>query len=69
MRTPETVQKYLEGVEYPAFPPDLIGVAQDNDAPPNFLKLLRLLSVLPTATEFCHPDEVTEQLDRIKGLG
>ena len=66
MQTSENVQKYLEGVEYPAFPPDLIGVAQDNDALPNFLELL---SLLPTATEFRHPEEVTEQLDRIKGLG
>ena len=66
MQTSENVQKYLEGVEYPAFPPDLIGVAQDNDAPPIFLELL---NVLPTATEFRHPEEVTEQLNRIKGLG
>jgi hypothetical protein len=65
MRTAEDVRQYLEGVSYPAGPEDLLAAAQDNGAPPSFFALLGLL---PTAAEFYDPDEVAEQLERIKGL-
>jgi hypothetical protein len=65
MRTAEDVQHYLEGVNYPAIPEDLITAAQANGAPPIFFELLGLL---PTAAEFYNPGEVAEQLERLKGL-
>jgi hypothetical protein len=65
MRTAEDVQHYLEGVDYPAIPEDLIIAAQTNGAPPIFFELLGLL---PTGAEFYDPGEVAEQLERLKGL-
>ena len=65
MRTAEDVQHYLDGVDYPAIPEDLITAAQPNGAPPIFFELLGLL---PTAAEFYNPGEVAEQLERLKGL-
>ena len=66
MRTAEDVRYYLEGVNYPARPENLIAAAHANGAPLSFLEVLGLL---PTAVEFRHPDEVAEQLERLKGLG
>jgi hypothetical protein len=66
VRTAEGVRSYLEGLDYPARPQDLIVVAQDNEAPPDFIGLLGLL---PTAVEFYNPDEIVDQLERMEGLG
>lgn len=65
MITAEEVRQYLQGLEYPASPEDLIATAQNNAAPMIFLELLGLL---PTAVEFHNPDEVVEQLERLKRL-
>ncbi len=65
MRTAEGVRQYLKGTEYPARPEDLIAAAQANGAPLNFLDTVGLL---PTAVEFHNPNEVVEQLERLKGL-
>jgi hypothetical protein len=59
------VRKYLEGVAYPASPPDLIVAAQDSEAPPS---LMMLLSLLPSAVEFHNPEEIEDQLERMKVL-
>jgi hypothetical protein len=66
MRTAEDVRQYLKGVDYPAGPPELHVAGTQNDAPPSFVELLGLL---PTAAEFYDPDEVAEQLERMKSLG
>lgn len=65
MKISGDVRRYLKGVEYPADPQDLLVVAIRNDAPPLFVDLLGLL---PTAIEFHSPDEVVEQLERLRGL-
>lgn len=65
MRTAEDVRQYLEGVDYPAGPPELHVAATRNDAPPRFVELLGLL---PIAAEFYDPGEVAEQMERLKGL-
>jgi hypothetical protein len=65
MRTAEDVWQYLEGVDYPAGPPELHVAATQNGAPPSFIGLLGLL---PTAAEFYDLGEVAEQLERLKGL-
>jgi hypothetical protein len=65
MISTEDVRQYLEGVDYPAGPPELHVAATQNDAPPSFVELIGLL---PTAAEFHDPGEVAEQLERIKGL-
>jgi hypothetical protein len=64
MRTAEDVRQYLQGVDYPAGPPELHVAATQNGAPLSFIGLLGLL---PTAAEFYDPDEVAEQLERLKG--
>ena len=66
MRTAEDVRQYLEGLVYPAGPPELHVAATRNGAPPSFVELIGLL---PTAAEFHDPDEVAEQLERLKRLG
>ena len=66
MRTAQEVREYLEGVRYPARPEDLIATAQANGASPSFFETLGLV---PTAVEFYNPGEVTEQLERLQGLG
>jgi hypothetical protein len=57
------VRNYLESVDYPASPPDLIVAAQDSEAPPS---LMMLLGLLPTAVEFHNPEEIVDQLERMK---
>lgn len=69
MRTAEAVRWYLEGVEYPADPERLLVAAEANDATQDFLELLGLLPTMPTPAEFYEPDEVAEQLERLKGPG
>jgi len=66
MRTAKDVRQYLEGVDYPAGPPELHVAATHNGAPPDFVELLGLL---PTAAVFYGPGEVAAQLERVKGLG
>ena len=66
MESAKGVGNYLEGVDYPASSPDLIVAAQDSEAPPSFMLLLGLL---PTAIEFHNPEEIVDQLERMKGLG
>ena len=65
MRIAEDVRNYLEGIDYPASPQDLLVAAQDDAAPPHFVGLLGLL---PSAIEFYNPDEIVDQLERIKDL-
>jgi Protein of unknown function (DUF2795) len=57
------VRNYLQSVDYPASPPDLIVAAQDSGAPTS---LMMLLGLLPTAVEFHNPEEIVDQLERMK---
>jgi Protein of unknown function (DUF2795) len=66
VRTAKDVLQYLEGVDYPAGPPELHVAATRNGAPPGFVELLGLL---PTTIVFYGPAEVAAQLERVKGLG
>ena len=63
MESAKGVRNYLESVDYPASPPDLIVAAQDSEAPPS---LMMLLGLLPTAVEFHNPEEIVDQLERMK---
>ena len=65
MRTAEDVRQYLEGVDYPAGPPELHVAATRNGAPPSFVELLGLL---PIAAEFHDSGEVAEQMERLKRM-
>ena len=65
MESAKGVRKYLEGVDYPASPPDLIVAAQDSEAPPS---LMILLGLLPSAVEFHNTGEIIDQLERMKDL-
>lgn len=59
MTSPITVQKYLQGAEYPADRDDLLVVAEGNDAPEDVIEVLEGLD----ETTFDGPDEVSEALD------
>ncbi len=59
MTSPITIQKFLEGAEYPADRDDLLSVAEGNEAPED---IIEALEALEEAT-FDGPDEVVEALD------
>lgn len=57
---PIGMQKYLEGVGYPASKQDLTSVAESNDAPGDLIERLRNLD----QSEFSGPKEVQAALKR-----
>ncbi len=59
MTSPTTVQKFLQGVDYPADRDDLLAVAESNDAPEDVMEALEELD----ETTFDGLDEVVEALD------
>ncbi len=56
------VQRYLEGVEYPANRHRLGGATQANGAPVDFIKTLLGLG----STPFSGPEDVIEELERLR---
>jgi Protein of unknown function (DUF2795) len=59
MPSPNAVQKFLKGAEYPADRHDLLAVAESNDAPEEIVAALEGLD----ETTFDGPDEVAEALE------
>jgi Protein of unknown function (DUF2795) len=56
---PDEVNRYLEGVDYPASKEDLASVAEDNGAPEELLERLRTLG----RPSFSDQDEVVAELE------
>ena len=55
---PDEVNRYLEGVDYPASKEDLASAAEDNGAPEELVERLRTLG----RPDFSGPDEVVKEL-------
>ncbi len=60
--TQEHVNRYLEGVDYPASKDDLVSTARSNDAPRDFIKRLVDLPI----TEYLDPERVGQALDALR---
>ena len=56
------LQRYLQGVDYPASKDDLVSVAKGNDAPYEFIKGLVDLPI----TEYSDPERVGQALDGLR---
>lgn len=59
---PVDIQKYLEGIDYPATADDIAQHAEDNDAPEEVLMVLRQLP----AKEYKNAADVSKEAGRIK---
>jgi hypothetical protein len=60
--TEKHVQRYLEGVDYPASKDQLVSTAKSNEAPHDFIKRLVDLPI----TEYPDPDRVSKSLDGLR---
>ena len=60
MVNPIQLQKYLQGVNYPASKDDLLSAAEKNDAPEDVVEEIRSLS----GDEFDGPDQVMKAFGR-----
>ena len=62
--TEKHVQRYLEGLDYPASKDDLVTAAKSNEAPHDFIKRLVDLPI----REYSDPERVREALDGLRPL-
>jgi hypothetical protein len=60
--TEKHVQRYLEGVDYPASKDELVSAARSNEAPQDFIERLVDLPI----TKYSDPERVRESLDGLR---